>query len=443
MIFPTAATTGLFCCFAGLAITSICHGFMPQYPGAIIQTNGGNTQSMIADRSSRSTLPFPTVLFQSSANDPGGGGGDDRKAIMARNDARTCVKAFMTQRAIQSFMFLIAECRDPHSGKWIEDFLGLQNLSEFHGTGAFNISRFPTWETVLLDMMEQPQDYIIVSAKRRGRGHGGWSKNNPYLEERWVEFKIDIDPPGLAQRILSVRGQISDEFEEDLEIVISTNNQIMDSYFEKLKRSASNTNNNSDPQQQQWPQQSPQELASSFDRVTSNVLSSNMESSVAQSSPYRGGNFDLLYNLCTQASIHELLRELQDAGDHREVSFTWLRDFYTERVEDYFDGDQSYGRADDFIEAMLLTPPAVRDLGLNRQGKAVIGLIDPLGLAEQIIARRTAIATQWKSDMGQTASDHMQLQKALLEKRFKPMESSNENIKDEEPGDSAGRPSFD
>jgi hypothetical protein len=90
-----------------------------------------------------------TALFYSSA--------EERATIMARNNARTCVKAFLTQRAIQSFMFLLEECRDPHSGKWMEDFLGLQNFLNFHGTGAFDIDRFPTWNVLLSEMIQMPK----------------------------------------------------------------------------------------------------------------------------------------------------------------------------------------------------------------------------------------------------------------------------------------------
>eukprot|EP00970_Alexandrium_tamarense_P019247 scaffold13804_cov290-Alexandrium_tamarense.AAC.1 len=99
---------------------------------------------------------------------------------IAYNNARLCPKMFLTQRTIQSFIFLLAECRDPHSGKlsflttalffisllnnnttnistmqWIEDFLGVQNLGNYHGTGAFNVTKYPTWDSILLDMMRQ------------------------------------------------------------------------------------------------------------------------------------------------------------------------------------------------------------------------------------------------------------------------------------------------
>jgi hypothetical protein len=89
---------------------------------------------------------------------------------------------------VQSFLHLLMECRDPHTVKWLEDFGGWKNLESFHGTGALNVTRFPSWSSVLMDVMQQPNDVVIVSAKRRGRGHGGWSKNNPYLEVRELLF---------------------------------------------------------------------------------------------------------------------------------------------------------------------------------------------------------------------------------------------------------------
>jgi hypothetical protein len=34
--------------------------------------------------------------------------------------ARTCVRNLLTQRAIQSFMFLLLSCRDPHTVQWLQ-----------------------------------------------------------------------------------------------------------------------------------------------------------------------------------------------------------------------------------------------------------------------------------------------------------------------------------
>ena len=103
---------------------------------------------------------------------------------LARNKARTDVCNFLTQRAMQSFIHLLIETRDPHTVTWMEEFGGWTNLEEFHGTGALNLTIYPKWDSVLLEMMEQPPAVVVIRAKRRGRGHGGWSKNNPYLEVR-------------------------------------------------------------------------------------------------------------------------------------------------------------------------------------------------------------------------------------------------------------------
>ena len=119
------------------------------------------------DASARNSLYMSRVT--TAVDDGNSNSGDsnsrkDRATSMARNDARTCVKGFLTQRAIQSFMFLLEECRDPHSGKWIEDFLGLTNLGNYHGTGAFDIDRFPSWQMVLVKMMEMPKGRHCISA---------------------------------------------------------------------------------------------------------------------------------------------------------------------------------------------------------------------------------------------------------------------------------------
>jgi hypothetical protein len=90
-----------------------------------------------------------------------------------QKDPRINVLNLLTQRAIQSFMFLCESVRDPHSGKWIEDFLGAKNQLEYHGSGATyccTAQKFGgTWDGPLLAMMEQPKVVVVVRAKRRGR----------------------------------------------------------------------------------------------------------------------------------------------------------------------------------------------------------------------------------------------------------------------------------
>ena len=82
-----------------------------------------------------------------------------------------------------------------------QNALEVNNLENFHGTGAFNISKFPTWDGPLVEMINRPLEVMVVSVKTRARNHRGWSntgyldslgkpdaktersKDNPYLEE--------------------------------------------------------------------------------------------------------------------------------------------------------------------------------------------------------------------------------------------------------------------
>lgn len=94
-------------------------------------------------------------------------------------ESRTCIRNFLTQRCLQSFMFLLKEMRDSHTNAWLSDFLGNNNLLSFHGSGALDLNRFCTWDNVFNELMKTPLDAVIVEVKPRGQGRG-LSKNNPY-----------------------------------------------------------------------------------------------------------------------------------------------------------------------------------------------------------------------------------------------------------------------
>lgn len=332
--------------------------------------------------------------------------------MVAHNNARLCPKLLLTQRAIQSFIYLLEECRDPHSGKWIEDFLDTPNLINYHGTGAFNITRHPSWDAVLYDMMDQENTKIIVSAKRRGRGHGGWSTNNPYLQERYVEFEIDIRPASLVQRLLAVRAQLAAEFERDLQIVhMIDGTVVMESYFHKLTATTTTATGSAGTT-------SMDNTAHLFDRVSVDILNNFTESHdggsiMSSSSPFRRGNFDLLYSLCTQTASHRLLRELHQSASSSNVNddvitYQFFKHFYMDNGPLYFDGDQNYGRGDDFIDALLRSSPTLVGTG----GR--IGLKDPLRVAERIITLRSEIALEWMELLREVPDDHKVLNDILV-----------------------------
>lgn len=336
--------------------------------------------------------------------------------IVAYNNARLCPKLLLTQCAIQSFVYLLEECRDPHSVKWIEDFLGTKNFGDYHGTGAINVTRHRTWDSVLYDMMNQPNTRMIVSAKRSGRGHGGWSKRNPYLEERYVEYGIDIRPASLVQRLLAVRGQLASEFERDLEIVRMIDvTAVMDLYYRKLSAAVVKDGDAATKKGEATP------LSSLFDRVHVSITTNFAEyqdsgSSIgsSSSSPLRRANFDLLYGLCTQASAHRLLWELERSAssstnnediDDNVITFEWFKRFYVDNAPLFFDGDQNFGRSDDFIDLLLRAPPPLPN-GWHST--------DPLRMAQRIIAMQSDIALEWMGMMEEVAEDHKSLNDVLF-----------------------------
>eukprot|EP00591_Stephanopyxis_turris_P004859 CAMPEP_0195508350 /NCGR_PEP_ID=MMETSP0794_2-20130614/1580_1 /TAXON_ID=515487 /ORGANISM="Stephanopyxis turris, Strain CCMP 815" /LENGTH=336 /DNA_ID=CAMNT_0040635285 /DNA_START=369 /DNA_END=1378 /DNA_ORIENTATION=+ len=303
-----------------------------------------------------------------------------------------------------------------------------RDLLLYHGTGAFNITKFRGWDDYLLGMMDRPVEVMVVQTKNRkqpegGNGRGQRKNKNPFLKDQSREYSIDINPSSLANRILSVREQIGREFVDDLDIVIKTGDVIIESYYGNVMTERDNEeyadrerpylsedknidnvgeNNNDFGQSPKPPSRA------SFDRNGMFYLNQQTAFDEGLSSPLRKANFDLLVLLSTQEAIHRVLRNFQAEGSKASVSFNWLRDFYVERITSFFDGNQKYGRADDFLEELILTPPSVK------KGCGKMSIIDPLGLVEKIVRMRTSVATEWKEILSSVPEDHIALRKKLF-----------------------------
>ena len=98
----------------------------------------------------------------------------------------------------------------------------------------------------------------------------------------------------------------------------------------------------------------------------------------------------------------------------QSTEFIFLRDFYTERAEQYFDGDLQYGRADDFIDELLQTKPMV----VGNTGASTQNLVDPVRAAEEIIQMRKIVAQDWKAMMSRVSEEHTGIRQALLTNTF-------------------------
>ena len=160
------------------------------------------------------------------------------------------IRQFLNQCAIQSFLFLLTQTRDPHTIKWVDSFtrptMGpygsddeietpLQKqqqgfvetdkrlnsrLLHYHGLSAMNTTIFKTWDSYFKQLLEEPPTRIHVTS------------NNPLVRE----FIIDISPPSLCSRILSVRSQLSNEWETDLQVIANMGSQIFYSYWDNVER---------------------------------------------------------------------------------------------------------------------------------------------------------------------------------------------------------------
>ena len=199
---------------------------------------------------------------------------------------------------------------------------------------------------------------------------------------------------------MSVREQLAAEWATDLNVLISANDRILESYHDRAMDARDNEEGDDSFSERQ-----------AFDR-TAMALGDFGVFGANAPSPLRKGNFDLLVLLATQESVHRVLREYREE-EEQKVAFEWLREFYSDRIEEYFDGNGDYGRADDFLEELLLTPPSVKK---NVGGKA--DLIDPLKIAEDIIRMRTEVAFDWKQIVSNVPEDHTEVRKVLLAKQM-------------------------
>ena len=193
---------------------------------------------------------------------------------------------------------------------------------------------------------------------------------------------------------MAVREQLAMEWETDLDMLLAANEGILQSYHDSARSSTTSSDG----------------AATAFERTAMAYGDFGIFNAKAPS-PLRKGNYDLLVLLATQESVHRLLRSYQEVEELR-ISFEWLLDFYADRRE-YFDGSGEYGRADDFLEQLLLTPPSVK-----QAVGAKADLIDPLKIAEDVIRTRSQVARDWKEICRRIPEDHTELRKILLAKQM-------------------------
>lgn len=235
-------------------------------------------------------------------------------------------------------------------------------------------------------------------------------------------------------RIISVREQISKEWKEDLDTLVRTNDRILDEYEEnqlKAEAAADLEDDDEDDDEEESAKEKapkgnkmmPSPYSASqdgktllYDRSAMAYLTNSIASQDRDSSPFRKSNFDLLLLLCTQESVHRVLREyLEDTDDEMYMEkYEWLNNFYKANVKEYFDGHEySFGRADKFLETLLVQAPVARE---TRTGG--LYLISPIAMTEDILRERSMVAREWKSIVGTIPDEHLDLRRILFSRHL-------------------------
>ncbi len=241
---------------------------------------------------------------------------------------------------------------------------------------------------------------------------------------------------------MSVREQIAIEWSRDLDLLAKANEEILESYhnYNRLARqneanSSSSSSSSSSSKKQDVGGHDQESVPSDyfltpksseknqiFHKLGMVDMLLNKEAfEGVKSSPFRKGSFDLLSLLSMQEGVHRVLRQYK--AENNVVSLEWLRDFYIDKIDEYFDGNGQYGRADDFLEELFLSTPSIHR-NLNKFN-------DPMAIAEDIIHMRTLILLEWKHQMTTIPDDHnIHLRKHLFDKQWGTSSSTtpNDNI---------------
>jgi len=370
------------------------------------------------------------------------------------------LRLFLTQRCIQSFMYLLSSTHDLHTVSWLDNFtqpITINNywdedddlkpgaedtfrendkrigskMLRYHGLSALNTTMFPKWDSFFTTLLEQPDAVLMISTpKDVGR-------------RAYSEFDIDIEPARLCTRILSVREQIAREMAGDLKAIANMGQLIFNSYWQNAKdrkdttKESTETNSGGDETSSPYAFDYPSTMYINFDPLDDSALAP---------SPLRKGNFDLLYNLITQSAVEELLQSEdgvvvgEDEVQNR-ASQLFLSKYYEEHLLTHFVGSQWYGKGDEFIEHLMLGSPIMmsrsdddiddddQEIDESSISSTPPLVVEPMRIAEQILKKRDKLALEWMEVMDAVPSDHTEIRKLQLTRLTGVVDAEAEPVK--------------
>ena len=321
---------------------------------------------------------------------------------------------FINQCTVQSFVFLLRTCHDIHTVQYIENFtqpmidpilpsrtvgtLGTTTnsgplLLTYHGINAMNRTAFPKWDTYYELLLQQPKQILVIES---------YQKHIP-------TYEIDINPVSLCHRMMSVREQIAKEMAHDLYIIAQMKTTI-------TTTTATNRNTAHGPSRNQLAMD---------DVLFLDTWDAN-DGDYIMPSPLRKGNFDLLLLFITQESIHRILNQntystrerRQSLNDKDDDSFMLsqaeeqlLSNFYLHRLVTHFTGQQRYGRANQFLQELLLLV-VVNDVSASDD--ATVALVSAQRIVEHILHIRQQVAMEYSQYAADVPNLHIPIKKIQL-----------------------------
>lgn len=84
-----------------------------------------------------------------------------------RDPGESEIKTFLTQRALQNLVFILATLgRDEITADWLEAWQGHEGIRHYHGTSGLHIGG----RAFITKLMRTPNEEVVVEFKRRGNG---------------------------------------------------------------------------------------------------------------------------------------------------------------------------------------------------------------------------------------------------------------------------------
>jgi hypothetical protein len=105
---------------------------IPKTASSSVSVSGRNNNAAAAAAAAAAIVVCKLSLSSDNSNGGSGGGSDGGigDAWVLRNKDRTDIRNFLTQRSIQSFVYLLNQCREEHTVRWLEVriFLSVNSL---------------------------------------------------------------------------------------------------------------------------------------------------------------------------------------------------------------------------------------------------------------------------------------------------------------------------